>query len=354
VYSVSGDLSPCGSNTHCGTFSVIVPPASGTTGTVYSCSQVTGAGLDASPTVTTAPGSPPSEIAIVAATSQDTAGVSNNAFVFQYQPAATTKCKQLAARLLGAANNVSGQLKGVSIAGSTYFFSHAGGFTSVPQLNGTDIDTSATNSVSFNGSVPALAPPSLSGSPASDAIFGGGSSDKKIHRTQKGGSVTVAWNDVTGFPTPAAGSALPFSPVFDGANIHAADDQGTLYTWSETSGGSPAWSVPLGAGVSAPALMQNGFLLVLKNTGTLALVSAASILNIVTLGSFTPQSPSPPAVDQRGGWGLAYVADGGGGNGPGWVSAVQLPALPVLPTTTIWPRSGHDSCNSRNAGSSCN
>jgi hypothetical protein len=60
------------------------------------------------------------------------------------------------------------------------------------------------------------------------------------------------------------------------------------------------------------------------------------------------QTAVTPAVDLRGSWGVAYAGDG-----QGWLYAVQLPALPVLATATIWPRPGRDSCNSRNAGSTC-
>jgi hypothetical protein len=110
------------------------------------------------------------------------------------------------------------------------------------------------------------------------------------------------------------------------------------------------WPQTLGAPVSAPVLLQDGSLLVVKKDGTVALVSAGSILKLVTLRPFGSQSPSAPAIDQRtSAWGVAYVGDGGG-----WLAAVQLPSPPAQASASVWPRASRDSCNSRNAGSSCN
>ncbi len=150
---------------------------------------------------------------------------------------------------------------------------------------------------------------------------------------------------------------MPFSPVFDGMNIYADDDQGTVYGWSQ-SNGTPLLGWPRSPGtpvpVSAPVLLQDGSLLVVTQDGTVARAFKGSnppLQPLVTLNRFvSPSSPSAPAIDQRtSAWGVAYVGDGAG-----WLAAVQLPAPPVQASTSVWPRAGRDSCNSRNAGSSCN
>jgi hypothetical protein len=44
---------------------------------------------------------------------------------------------------------------------------------------------------------------------------------------------------------------------------------------------------------------------------------------------------------------VSYVHDGGG-----WIWAVQVPP-PAAASASVWPRPGRDSCNTRNATSTC-
>src|SRR5207302_4368045 len=129
---------------------------------------------------------------------------------------------------------VTTPLTGVSVNTTTWFFSHTAGFTSVAQ-NGKNIDT--TTAVSMSPATSAKAVASISSGSPVTVIFGGDTSDKAMHAAQQGGNPAV-WKDVIGFPAQAASSALPFTPIFDGTNIYAADDQGTVYAWPETNGGS--------------------------------------------------------------------------------------------------------------------
>jgi hypothetical protein len=331
---IRGDLALLNGNLYAAgdtAFNIVPPPAgSATTSSAQSCAA-SGVHLTAPPAVMTTGGA---DLAFAVATSRGST-LTNNIYSFQL----TTTCTNPGAALL----NATGELTGVSATSGVLFFSHGAGFTSAPQ-SGKSIDTLST--VAFSGNAPAAAPPSISTASSTTAIFGGLSPDKAMHLTRKAGSVTTSWSDATGFPTAAAGSNLALAPVFDGANIYAADDQGKVYAWS-LSTGALAWSHAMGAPVSAPVLLQGGSLLVVKNDGTVALVSASGILPLVKLSN-PVGSPQPPAVDQRGAFGVAYATDG-----KGWVSAVQLPAQPVPASGTVWPRPGRDSCNSRNAGSSC-
>jgi hypothetical protein len=271
------------------------------------------------------------EIAVAAVTTT----AANNVFALNLTGSG---CQQTGSPL---AVGSGGNLTGVSGNANTWFFSHGTGFTSAGQ-NGMTYDP--TKVASFVGS-PVASAPSISSGTAVDAIFG--AADKKIHRAEEAG-VTPAWQDVATFV--AAASGLPFSPVFDGTTIYTADDQGKVYGWLLSSGSLVAgWPQDATMPVSAPVLLQNGSLLVVRNDATVALVSPQGILRLVTLTTgFASQSPPAPAVDRRGPWGVAYAGDGAG-----LVAAIQLPALPVLATATIWPRPGRDSCNSRNAGSAC-
>ncbi len=331
LYAVYPGATGCTGN--CGTFNIIPLPTSPVATVAALPCAITAAAFGPPPAITSA-GS--TEIAVVAAPAHDVS--KDNIYVFQLNG---SQCQNVFSNSIPLLTN---PLSGVSVSPSTWFFSHSAGFTSVAKKNnGFD----GTTAVSFNGSAPALAGPGVSSNSSVDVFFGGGTGDKAMHRTQKVTSVTTTWKDVSGFPTQAD-SILPYTPVFDGSSLYAADDQGKVYAWSESTG-SLLWSRALGGAASAPVLMQNGSLLVVKKDGTVALVSQAGILPLVKLNAFSPQSPSPPAVDQRTtAWGVAYVGDGAG-----WVNAVQLPTVPVLATGTVWPRPGRDSCNSRNAGAVC-
>lgn len=230
-----------------------------------------------------------------------------------------------------------GGFTGASLAGNLLFGSHAQGFSS--------FDLSSANAqVSYNGSLPAPAPPSIAGSAAFFASAD--ATDHTVHRTKAGTCSVVlgCWND-DGASFGKAGAALLYAPVFDGANLWNADGSGVVYRWA-LSGGAPQTATLTGV-PTGPALMQDGSALVVQKDGPVTLIAAAmTTAKLINLGTFT--GALTPVVDARGGFGVAYVPAPSG-----WLYALQTPSPPAQATPTNWPRPGHDSCNSRNAGSSC-
>ena len=93
--------------------------------------------------------------------------------------------------------------------------------------------------------------------------------------------------------------------------------------------------------------------LVVTTSGKVNLLSLSgstlSALKLIDFGpAFSGRVPAP-VIDCRvatcSGSGVAYVP----AQPAGWVYALQLPAAPVSASSTVWPRPGHDSCNTRNA-----
>lgn len=330
LYAVSGD-NTCGSS-KCGTLSIVVPPTTGSAGTVEACA-VSGAGLSASPTITTGGGV---ELAVAGATSRD--GGKDNLYSFTED---TGSCNKQSALYLGA----NGDLTGSSSNAGQIFFSHGGGFSSI-SLNGKGFDTATAAATS--GAAAAVAPPALtvSGGAVDDALFG--STDEKLRGAHPSTCAIVnCWK--IDFASSAS-SALRTTPVFAAGIVYAADDSGAIFAWDQSTGASK-WHQDLGAPVSAPVVLSGGALLAVQQDGTVKVVTQQGALALVQTGSFSG-TPVVPAIDRRDlgalPGGVAYVPDGAG-----WLWAVQLPAAPVAASSTAWPRPGRDSCNSRNAGSTC-
>jgi len=93
-------------------------------------------------------------------------------------------------------------------------------------------------------------------------------------------------------------------------------------------------------------LLQGQTVLVVRSDGVVALASAAGVVPLLQVA--LTSAPVAPVVDTHGSGGVAYVADGGG-----WVTALQIAVPPLAAGQNAWPRPGRDSCNSRNAASSC-
>jgi len=348
LYAVS-NAGTCTTTTTCGTINIVVLPTTPQNGASVSpitpCT-ISGASSFAPPTVTLSTGASPSELAIFVAGSQDTGA--NNVYVVQDVSGA---CKVQDSELV----NTYGALAGVSSTrtDALVFFSHQHGFSSLKQ-NGTAFDlTSITTFAGGTQAVTAAAAPSLSGSGASlNPIFGTLSADEKVYRTSWNGGVPPTWQTASGFTPSTAANGLSLTPVFDGTNIYAADANGNVSAWTQSSG-AQAWTHAVGGSprplVSAPVLLQGGFLLVVQQDGSVKLVSSATVSpSLVNVGSFGSAVPFPPAVDQRNGGGVAYVP-----SPSGWTYALQIPSAPTPASSTVWPRPGRDSCNSRNAGSAC-
>ena len=252
---------------------------------------------------------------------------------------------------------------GISANWPTLFLASGQGFTSVDRVNGDTAFSSST--VAYNNgaaTVPTSAPPAISTTSPSNAIFASGSPDDMVRRAfQTTCAPLPCWQDVGGSFAPGpAGANLSSTPVFDAANIYVADDKAKVYAFSRSAGGAAAWSVdfraalPSGwpsvsnsATVSPPILLQGGTALVVRSDGVVALASAAGAVPVLKMAALTGL-PAAPVLDSRGTGGVAYVHDG-----EGWIYALQLASPPAIPSSTVWPRPGRDSCNSRNAASLC-
>ncbi|HUJ29499.1 MAG TPA: hypothetical protein VLW85_25940 [Myxococcales bacterium] len=234
-----------------------------------------------------------------------------------------------------------GGFTGASFANGLLYGSHAQGFSSY------DL-TQSNKQVNYSGSgtPPAAAPPSISGN---DAFFASDDASALLHRTKQGACFLVlgtCWND-DGTAFGAANAALPYTPVFDADNLWNADGAGVVYQWP-LAGGSPQPKQLTGA-PSAPVLLQDGSAIVVQKDGPVVIIPAAmsTPAKLINLGA-SSSTPLAPVVDARGSFGVAYVAAPSG-----WLYALQTPVPPAAATATTWPRPGRDSCNSRNADSSC-
>jgi hypothetical protein len=106
--------------------------------------------------------------------------------------------------------------------------------------------------------------------------------------------------------------------------------------------------------VSPPVLLEGVGVLVVYSDGKVKIIGSGGGAQQLVIGSLLEGAPTPPlapVIDQRnlGGspGGVAYVAATGG-----WIYAWQIAAAPKTASQTVWPRPGHDSCNSRNANTS--
>jgi hypothetical protein len=93
-------------------------------------------------------------------------------------------------------------------------------------------------------------------------------------------------------------------------------------------------------------LLPGQTVLLVRNDGVVALASSSGFTPLLMVKPLA--APVPPVVDTRGSGGVAYLVDG-----EGWVTALQIPLAPLAAGPNAWPRPGRDSCNSRNAASSC-
>jgi hypothetical protein len=165
---------------------------------------------------------------------------------------------------------------------------------------------------------------------------------------------------VGGWASSQATSNLPTTPVFDGTAIYGADDKGTVYSWWWTGGIVPGWPVPPSSGiltVSPPVLLEGAGagVLVVYSDGRVKIIGSGGGAQQQVIGSLLEGAPTPPlapVIDQRNlgtspPSGVAYVAASNG-----WIYAWQIAAAPKTASTTVWPRPGHDSCNSRNSNTS--
>jgi hypothetical protein len=309
----------------------------------------TGATFGAPPAIANISG----DAAIVAATATGAFG-NPNLFTFQR---GTSSCTRLNSKTLSVT------LTGASAGAGDIFVSHGSGFSSFdPSTLGSEVD--------YNGGVttlPTLAPPSVSGIAhvSAMAVFGTAATDQSVRRTNSQGQVppctlaTPCWQTVSNFGPSQATSNLPTTPVFDGTTIYAADDKGTVYAWSWTSGTPipPGWPVPPSSSnviVSSPVLLEGGGVLVVYSDGKVKIIGSGGTQQQQVIGSMLelPVTPLAPVIDQRNvgtspSGGVAYVAASSG-----WIYAWQIAAAPKTASTMVWPRPGHDSCNSRNASTS--
>jgi hypothetical protein len=341
LYAVSPAAPSC-TTTCSAALNIISAPSTGMLGSAQSC-PANNVSFGGSPVIALAP-----ERAVVASTNHAVAALSN-VFVFQ-----TSTCSSPETTLVG-----TGDYPGVSASWPTLLLATGQGFSSVDR-NGTDTGFDTTTLTTYNNgtaTVTTLSPPSVSNSPLN--AFFGSTSDRKVRRAAKTCTGVNCWTDVGGFTPPTAGSGLPYTPVFDSATIYTADDVGKVYTFARSNGtagwtadfrASPPspWPSNSSATVSAPVLLQSGSVLVVRNDGVVALASSAGIVPLLDTKAPLSGAPVSPAIETRGTGGVAYVSDGAG-----WVWALQTPAAPLAASAAVWPRPGRDSCNSRNAASSC-
>jgi outer membrane protein assembly factor BamB len=191
--------------------------------------------------------------------------------------------------------------------------------------------------------------------PGVSRVLFGTTDTKLLHVAMGCASPARCWTDDPNFTAQQASNPIPATPVYDGSFIYAGDSGGVLYAYP-FSGTGTAWSTNFsnvtlfgaaasGATISAPIVLQNGMVLVTRSDGAVALASSAASAGLLKVGAGAAPAP---VVDVRGSGGVAYIADG-----QGTLWAVQTPVPPVLAGQMTWPRPGRDSCNSRNALSSC-
>lgn len=210
----------------------------------------------------------------------------------------------------------------------------------------------------YNGSVVGAGAPALA-SGGSDPLFGDATTPTlrltALSTAAPCSAVAPCWNDVAPAFSPAPSAAPISTPVFGMQTVWAVDTGGNVSAWSQSTGAQNFTPAALGGAASAPVLLSDGSALLVQQDCGVTVVSAAgaklSLGKVCALPGPTSFGATPfaPAVDDRGnGDGVAYVAAPNS-----WVFAVETPAAPLLAGSSAWPRPGRDSCNSRNAGSSC-
>jgi hypothetical protein len=328
-------------------------PASGATGIVHPCTAQTNVSFGAPPTIVGGI----AERAVVASTNHGGLVAPNNIFLFEDTSGG---CQVDPSAQVG----IGADYAGVTANWPTLFLSNGPtgqGFTSVDR-NGTD--NGFNGAVAYNSSTtaPTQSPPAVATASPVRAFFGSVSTDNKVRGAVPGTCTLGAscWIDDSAFPSAQAGNAVPSTPVFDSAAVYAADSSAIIYAFPRASGG-PSWSknfanpspplpspwpAPGSATVSAPVLLQGQTLLVVRGDGVVALASSSGFAPLLMVKALA--APVPPLVDTRGSGVVAYLVDG-----EGWVTALQIAVAPLRAGQNAWPRPGRDSCNSRNAASSC-
>lgn len=317
--------------TNSSTLNIIRRPAAGAAAAPDNpACTATNTGFINPPALTTIGGK---DTAVVASGYHSSTG--GNLFLFQD---ASGACTQLGSQQL----LISGDFAGVTLNSSQAFLAEARGFSSVNQSgNGFDAASVAT----YNStSLPSAAPPSLL---SGNAIFSSQAPDQSVRRTAPACTLAPCWQTIAGFTPAAASGNLSSTPVFDATNLWTIDDKGLVFAWTKDKGSALAgFPVTLAARTSPPVLLKAGALLV-QPDGDVVLVSPqAAALSLWNVGS-AGGGPVAPAVDTLEVGGLAYVAT------PAWLYALHVPSAPLSASSTVWPRPGRDSCNSRNAASSC-
>jgi hypothetical protein len=342
---------PCGA-----TFNIIIAPTSGSTGAVHACtsasnSSLTNVSFGAPPAIVAGP-----ERAVVAATAHSGL-TTNNIFIFED----TGSCVLDSSTSVGVNTDYRGITANWSTP-STIFLSTAQGFSSA-DWSGSGFGAAAAYNT-LTATVPTQSPPAVAALSTVHAFFGSVASDNKVRGAVPSTCVaTACWIDDSTFPSAQAGNPVPSTPVFDSMAVYAADDHAMIYAFPRSAGG-PSWSTkdfvhpspalpsppwppaPASGTSSAPVLLQGQAVLLVRNDGVVALASSSGIAPLLMVKPLA--APVSPVVDTRGSGSVAYLVDG-----EGWVTALQIAVPPLLAGPNVWPRPGRDSCNSRNAASSC-
>jgi hypothetical protein len=336
---IVSDLATGASGTIYGVTSSILYIVSG--GAAQSCASQGGATLGLAPIIGSwSLGSPPwaGEAALVLATSHS--GTSN-LFAFHWDGSKCVQDSPGTTPVLAA--NATEPFTGATANSTTLYAGHQKGFTSY------SVASPATTSIPYAAAVVATGAPSLP-SGGSTPIFTEATTPG-MHLTQQATcGLTSCWNDVPAPPSFMAPAAAPMAtPVFGLGAAWIVDTAGTVYGHSLSSGARLFTPVALKVPASAPALLGDGSALVVQQDCGVTVISAIGAA--LSLGKFCSGGAMliTPAIDDRGnGDGVAYVS-----TPTNWLYAVQTPAAPLPAGSSAWPRPGRDSCNSRNAGSSC-
>jgi hypothetical protein len=331
---------------------IIVPPTTGNVGTAEPCATLTTVSFGSPPTVVTDSGV---ERAVVTSNWHQTP--TSNVYLFEE----SSGCVADSPATVGV---VGTDYQGISANWPRIFLASGQGFTSVDRKSGSFDPT--TQAAYVSATAPTQSPPAFS-TTTQDAFFGSVSSDHRVRAAVQTsgvtpcGSVGPCWIDDATFPAATATNPIPFTPVFDASNVYDADANGVVYSFRRSSTGSGwtwdfrsvtltgPWSTlpaATSAVVSPPVLLQGQTVLVVRSDGVVALASAGGVVPLLQVA--LTSAPVAPVVDTRGSGGVAYVVDGGG-----WVTALQIAVPPLAAGQNAWPRPGRDSCNSRNAASSC-
>jgi hypothetical protein len=335
-----------------GYLQIVVPPSSGSTGAAETCT-VNNINFGTPPVIVVESGT---ERAIAASSGHSASGI-GNVFTFTENGGSCASAPDFV-----ATGDYAG---GISANAPAVFVANSLGFNA-ENRNGSAFDATTlapyVTATAPLQSPPAIAPVASAIDPKVRAFFG--TTDHKVRAAVPAtGATTCApavncWVDDPGFAAQSIANPIPATPVFDGSFIYAADDHGVLYAIAYPGPAGSSWSVdfraaallglPLApsATLSPPIVVANETALVVRSDGAVALASSATAVSpLVKVSSGTPLSP---VVDAHGSGGVAYVADG-----QGTLWAVQIPLPPLAAGQSAWPRPGRDSCNSRNAVSSC-